>query len=180
MDVTLFATADSPTAAALESVCPHGYAEDPDMDGRVWEALHVSHALDRSGEFDLVHNHLDWLPLCFAGHFAAPLVTTIHGFSGTRHPARVPGARSSSYVSISDADRAPDSTTSRRSTTASTSTPSRSARGRGPGRLGRIHPDKGTAEAIDHREARRAPAGDLRDRPGPAVLRRAGGAAHRR
>ena len=59
VDVTLFATADSRTAAALESVSPHGYAEDPDMDGRVWEALHVSHALTLSGSFDLVHNHLD-------------------------------------------------------------------------------------------------------------------------
>ena len=39
------------------------------MDGRIWEALHVAHALARSGEFDLVHNHLDWLPLAFAAHF---------------------------------------------------------------------------------------------------------------
>ena len=38
------------------------------MDGRVWEALHVSHALARSGEFDLVHNQLDWLPLAFGEH----------------------------------------------------------------------------------------------------------------
>ena len=53
VDVTLFATADSQTAARLEAVAPHGYAEDPSMDGRVWEALHVAHAIDRSGEFDL-------------------------------------------------------------------------------------------------------------------------------
>src|ERR1700760_1279682 len=63
VDVTLFATLDSVTAAALDGVCPHGYAEDAQLDGRVWEALHVSHALARSGEFELVHNHLDWLPL---------------------------------------------------------------------------------------------------------------------
>jgi hypothetical protein len=44
------------TAAALDGVCPHGYAEDPGLDGRVREALHVFHALARSGEFDLVHN----------------------------------------------------------------------------------------------------------------------------
>ncbi len=52
------------------------------MDGRVWEALHVSHALARSGEFELVHNHLDWLPLAFGEHARAPVVTTIHSFSG--------------------------------------------------------------------------------------------------
>src|SRR3954470_4387358 len=60
VDVTLFATLDSVTTAALDGVCAAGYAEDPAMDGRISEALHVAHALDRSGEFDLVHNHLDW------------------------------------------------------------------------------------------------------------------------
>jgi hypothetical protein len=39
VDVTLFATLDSVTAAALDGVCPHGYAEDAQLDGRVWEAL---------------------------------------------------------------------------------------------------------------------------------------------
>ena len=51
VDVTLFATLDSVTAAVLDGVCPHGYAEDTELDGWVWEALHVSHALARSGEF---------------------------------------------------------------------------------------------------------------------------------
>ena len=81
VDVTLFATLDSQTSAALDGVCPHGYAEDDSLDGRVWEALHVSHALERSTEFDLVHNHLDWLPLAFSEYCRARLVTTIHGFS---------------------------------------------------------------------------------------------------
>src|SRR6266496_6755293 len=73
VDVTLFATLDSVTTAALDGVCASGYAEDPAMDGRIWEALHVAHALARAGDFDLVHNHLDWLPLAFAGSFRAPL-----------------------------------------------------------------------------------------------------------
>src|ERR1043165_8970214 len=72
VDVTLFATLDSHTSATLDGVCVTGYAEDPTMDGRVWEALHVAHALARSGDFDLVHNHLDWLPLAFAAHWRAP------------------------------------------------------------------------------------------------------------
>ena len=53
VDVTLFATLDSVTRAALDGVCPRPYEEDPDADGRVWEALHVAHALGRSGDFDL-------------------------------------------------------------------------------------------------------------------------------
>ena len=87
VEVTLFATLDSVTSAALDGICPRPYAEDPSLDGRVWEALHVSHALAHSGEFDLVHNQLDWLPLAFERHVRAPMVTTIHGFSGHRDPA---------------------------------------------------------------------------------------------
>ena len=109
VDVTLFATLDSETSADLDGVCPHGYAEDHTRDGRVWEALHVAHALRRSGEFDLVHNHLDWLPLAFSRHCRAPMLTTIHGFSG---PGILPAYQSadSAYVSISDADRSPELT----------------------------------------------------------------------
>ena len=68
VDVTLFATLDSQTAATLDGVSPRGYEEDDSLDGRVWEGLHVAHALSRSAEFDLMHNHLDWLPLAFAKH----------------------------------------------------------------------------------------------------------------
>jgi glycosyltransferase involved in cell wall biosynthesis len=149
VDVTLFATADSVTAASLESVSPHGYAEDPLMDGRVWEALHVSNALLRSADFDLVHNQLDWLPLAFAQHCRAPLVTTIHGFSGAAIlPAYERAA--SHYVAISDSDRSPRLdylATIHHGVDVSTlpfqATPSDSLVA-----FGRIHPDKGTADAI--------------------------------
>lgn len=106
IDVTLFATLDSVTKAALDGVSPAGYEESAEIDGRVWEALHVSHALSRSGEFDLVHNHLDWLPLAFSQHCAAPMLTTIHGFSG-RSILPAYERADSSYVSISDSDRSP-------------------------------------------------------------------------
>src|SRR3954466_8594629 len=105
VDVTLFATLDSVTKATLDGVCPTGYEESPEIDGRVWEALHVAHALRRSGEFDLIHNHLDWLPLAFAG--STPMVTTIHGFSSPK--ILPPYQRSASaFVSISDSDRVPE------------------------------------------------------------------------
>jgi len=106
IDVTLFATLDSVTKAALDGVSPTGYEESAEIDGRVWEALHVSHALSRSAEFDLVHNHLDWLPLAFSQHCAAPLLTTIHGFSGSSILPAYERA-DSSYVAISDSDRSP-------------------------------------------------------------------------
>ena len=149
VDVTLFATLDSLTKATLSGVCPHGYAEDEAMDGRVWEALHVAQALARSGEFDLVHNQMDWLPLAFAAHSRAPMVTTIHGFSGAGILPAYAQAKSS-YVAISDADRDADlqyvATVYHGIDLDALSL--QSAPGRHLVAFGRIHPDKGTAQAI--------------------------------
>ena len=150
IDVTLFATLDSLTTATLDGVCPTGYEDSPDIDGRVWEALHVSHALHRSGDFDLVHNHIDWLPLAFSQHCAAPLVTTIHGFSGANILPAYRRAKSA-FVSISDSDRSPDLDY------AATvyhgidldGLPFDPSGGEDLVAFGRIHPDKGTHTAIE-------------------------------
>jgi glycosyltransferase involved in cell wall biosynthesis len=149
VDVTLFATLDSQTAATLDGVSPHGYEEDDSLDGRVWEGVHIAHALARSGEFDLVHNHLDWLPLAFSTFCRAQLLTTIHGFSDRRILPAYQGA-DSAYVSISNANRAPE--LDYRATVYHGIDLSRFAFSSAAGDdlviLGRIHPDKGTAEAI--------------------------------
>lgn len=150
VDVTLFATLDSVTSATLDGVCPRGYAEDQSMDGRVWEAMHVSHALARSAEFDLVHSHLDWLPLAFAEHCDAPLLTTVHGLSGAGIlPAYEKGR--SSYVSISDADRVRglDYVATVHHGVDLDGLPFTPDPGPGLVAFGRIHPDKGTHAAIE-------------------------------
>ena len=150
VDVTLFATLDSVTKATLDGVVPAGYEESPDIDGRVWEAIHVAYALRRSGEFDLVHNHLDWLPLAFSAHCDAPMLTTIHGFSG---PDILPAYRRarSAYVSISDSDRSPDleyvGTVYHGIDTEAL--PFDPDGGEDLVAFGRIHPDKGTHTAIE-------------------------------
>lgn len=155
-DVTLFATADSITSATLDAVVPHGYAEDDELDGRVQEALHVGHAMARSGDFDIVHSHLDWLPLAFAAAWRAPLVTTVHGFSGPRIlPAYlaaqgVPAA--SRYVAISDSDRDPRlryAATIHHGIELAAFPLADDVGGDRLVTLGRIHPDKGTADAIE-------------------------------
>jgi glycosyltransferase involved in cell wall biosynthesis len=147
--VTLFATLDSQTSAQLRGISPHGYAEDPSMDGRVWEAMHVANVLSESKNFDLVHNQLDWLPLAFAAHCAAPMVTTIHGFSGAGILPAYKQARSH-YVAISDADRSPDldyvATIYHGVDLAQL--PLNTAPSDDLVVFGRIHPDKGTADAI--------------------------------
>jgi glycosyltransferase involved in cell wall biosynthesis len=150
VDVTLFATLDSITKATLDGVCPTGYEESPDIDGRVWEAIHVAHALRRSGEFDIVHNHLDWLPLAFSEHCAAPMLTTVHGFSGPNILPAYARARSA-FVSISDSDRSPalDYVATVYHGIDTDALPFSADGGTDLVAFGRIHPDKGTHAAIE-------------------------------
>ncbi|MFC7527471.1 glycosyltransferase family 4 protein [Actinoplanes sp. GCM10030250] len=150
VDVTLFATLDSLTKATLDGVVPTGYEESDQIDGRVWEAIHVSHALARSGEFDLIHNHLDWLPLAFSVHCRAPMLTTVHGFSGQNILPAYRRARSH-FVAISDSDRSPDLeyvATVHHGVDLS-ALPVHPDGGDDLILFGRIHPDKGTDIAIE-------------------------------
>lgn len=68
IDVTLFATADSVTSARLDAVCPRPLSEDPSLDPKVWEGLHIGHAFEQARGSDILHNHYDFLPLTYSGH----------------------------------------------------------------------------------------------------------------
>ncbi len=149
--VTLFATADSVTAGTLASTCPTGWSEDSTIDAKVAECVHIADVFERAGEFDLIHNGFDFLPLTYSRLVATPVVTTIHGFSDERIVAVYERYNpTATYVAISDADRHP------RLRYAATIhhgiDTSAFAVDPAPGDhllfFGRIHPDKGTAEAI--------------------------------
>jgi len=150
VDVTLFATLDSLTSATLEGVCPRPYNEDPELDGRVWEALHTGHCLSRIGDFDIVHNHMDWLPLTMSHMCLSRMLTTIHGFGDRRiMPAYQRAA--SAFVSVSDADRTNELhylATVHHGIEMS-QWPYEPVPGDALVVLGRIHPDKATADAIE-------------------------------
>jgi glycosyltransferase involved in cell wall biosynthesis len=109
IDITLFATKGSRTAGKLAGVCPAPYSEDPTIDAKVWEMLHVAHVFERAGEFDLIHNQADFVPLAFSRLVETPVVTTIHGFSSQGIlPAFKAYEDRVHYVAISDADRNSD------------------------------------------------------------------------
>ncbi|MBC7986113.1 MAG: glycosyltransferase family 4 protein [Sphingomonadaceae bacterium] len=151
VDVTLFATLDSETRGALAGVVPAPYSEDPSIDAKVWEMLHVAHVFERASEFDLIHNQADFVPLAFSRLVDTPIVTTIHGFSSERIlPAFRRYDDRVAYVAISDSDRHPDL---RYAATIHHGIPIEEfpfdPRG-GDDLLffGRIHPDKGAKEAI--------------------------------
>jgi hypothetical protein len=108
-EVTLFATSDSITSGHLHAEAPRGYEEDPGIDAKVFEGLHNAAAFERAGEFAIMSNQFDFLPLTYGRLVSTPLVTTIHGFSSE---AILPVYRAydgiGRYVAISDADRHPD------------------------------------------------------------------------
>jgi glycosyltransferase involved in cell wall biosynthesis len=156
-DVTLFATADSITTARLHATSPHGWSDDPTIDPKVAECLHIASVFERADEFDVIHNGFDFLPLTYSSLVDTPVVTTIHGFSS---PAIVPVYErydaTTHYVAISDADRHSRlhyAATVHHGIDTAAFAPSTE-----PGEhllfFGRIHPDKGTAHAIE--VARRA------------------------
>ena len=171
-DVTLFATADSITSARLVAKAPTGYEEDETLDAKVYGGLHIAAAFERAGEFDVLSNQFDFLPLTYSRLVPTPVVaisrfdeltiTTIHGFSSE---AILPVYRAyddvARYVAISAADRRAELTYEATihhgiELTNFTYCPD-------PGAyllfLGRIHPDKGAHRAIE--VAARIPAARL-------------------
>jgi glycosyltransferase involved in cell wall biosynthesis len=107
--ISLFATGDSITQGSLESVCATGYEEDRTQDAKVLECLHISNLMEKADQFDLIHNNFDFLPLTYSGLIKTPVITTIHGFSSTRIiPVYRKYNKTSHYVSISNADRSPE------------------------------------------------------------------------
>lgn len=152
LDVTLFATGDSITAGKLDAVCEKGYEEDRNQDAKVLECLHISNLMEKASSFDIIHNNFDFLPLTYSTFIKTPIITTIHGFSSQKIiPVFKKYNTTTHYVSISNADRSPElkylATVYNGINTSEfefNPTPEDYLL-----YFGRIHPDKGTAEAID-------------------------------
>jgi glycosyltransferase involved in cell wall biosynthesis len=152
VDVTLFASGDSQTTATLASVVAQGWSEDATVEPKVAECLHIAQVFERAEDFDIIHNSFDFLPLTYSALVTTPVVTTIHGFSSPRIlPVYERYNRHTTYVAISDADRHPrlDYAATIHHGIDVDSFGLHSAPGGYLLFFGRIHPHKGTAEAIE-------------------------------
>jgi glycosyltransferase involved in cell wall biosynthesis len=170
VEVTLFATADSITSARLAAVVPTGYSEDETLDAKVWESLHIASLFERADEFDIIHNSFDFLPLTFTRLVDTPVLTTIHGFaSDATLPPYVEYADRVSYVAVSEADRHPalQYVATIHHGIDMSQFEFQPESGDYLLFFGRIHPDKGTAEAIQVAQTVELPltiAGIIQDR----------------
>ncbi|HEX9155754.1 MAG TPA: glycosyltransferase family 4 protein [Nitrospira sp.] len=108
-DVTLFASGDSLTAARLEPICAHALRLNTGIFNRdAPMTMLMEQALGKSGVFDIIHSHLDFMGFPLGRRNATPMVTTFHGRLDLpelqpvfREYAEMP------MVSISDAQRRP-------------------------------------------------------------------------
>jgi glycosyltransferase involved in cell wall biosynthesis len=106
-DVTLFASGGSETSARLHATSPTSLWESG-ADSLAWHAIEIEDLVERSGQFDVIHSHLDALPWLAGDRYQAPLVTTMHGRLDLPDQHRLLSRfRQWPIVSISNAQRKP-------------------------------------------------------------------------
>ncbi len=108
-DVTLFASGDSLTKGKLHAVWPRALRLGrKGVDPSAACSLLLEAVAQRASDFDLIHSHVDWLPIPLLRRTGVPFLTTLHGrldLPGLRDVVRE--FADTSFVSISDDQRQP-------------------------------------------------------------------------
>jgi glycosyltransferase involved in cell wall biosynthesis len=106
--VTLFASEDSNTEAQLIPIVPRALRLANVAQDLPYMTLQIAKVIEMAGEFDIIHNHIDFLPYPYIGSSPCPWITTLHGRLDYpdlqllyKHFQQLP------LVSISDAQRKP-------------------------------------------------------------------------
>lgn len=108
-EVTLFASGDSLTSAALEPAWPRALRLDPSIRDPLAPHMLLLEKVRRvASEFDVLHFHLDYLPFSLFADAGTPFVTTLHGRLDLPELQPVFDAFSDApVISISHSQRAP-------------------------------------------------------------------------
>jgi glycosyltransferase involved in cell wall biosynthesis len=78
--VTLFASGDSKTPADLVPACPRALRLGrPRVDPVAAQTVLLEAVARRADEFDVIHTHIDWIPLPLLKRLGVPFLTTTHG-----------------------------------------------------------------------------------------------------
>jgi len=78
--VTLFASGDSITNSHLIAGCPRALRlENNSLDSLSHHILMLEKIWQHANEFDIIHNHIDYLPFSMFKRVLTPAITTLHG-----------------------------------------------------------------------------------------------------
>ena len=103
--VTLFATADSKTKGKLISSAPRPLREMYVADTTAFTLLNVAKVYKNSGQFDIIHNQLDYYTLPTAALSTTPTIPTLHGPINPENKQIYDQYKDHRFVSISNAQR---------------------------------------------------------------------------
>lgn len=79
-EVTLFASGDSQTSARLHSIFPKALGNSGELKTHpLSPLLHYIECFERADEFDIIHNHAQYMAMFLADLVKTPVVHTIHG-----------------------------------------------------------------------------------------------------
>lgn len=109
-DVTLFATGDSTTSARLHAAYPRAQRLDfpaPSIQRSIWGLRSVGVAYTMQDDFDIIHDHTQWLGASVANISKTPVIMTLHGAITDETKALFESLRNPYLVSISNAQREP-------------------------------------------------------------------------
>ena len=152
--VTLFAPGDSQVDCELVPSVPRSlWSSGYRGDLSAYLNLTLAKAMSKSGDFDIIHSHVDTMGLPFARWCPTPVVSTLHGrLDGMGHPTLLDEFLDVPLVAISESQRR----WSPRANWVATvphgldlsGAPFRSAVGGYLAFVGRIAPEKGVADAV--------------------------------
>lgn len=109
-DVTLYASGDSVTSAALRPACEESLRLQgvPASSSMAQHLLMLETVAQQAYQFDIVHFHLDFMPFSLIRSFSIPAISTLHGRQDL--PGQFPLYREFDdmrLISISDSQRQP-------------------------------------------------------------------------
>ena len=108
-EVTLFASGDSVTSAALVPCCESALRLDSrQLDPVSLHLLMMEEVLKRQYDFDIIHSHVDGIGFVLGRRTEVPVVNTLHGrLDCVEHGFLFREYAESPVISISDAQRSP-------------------------------------------------------------------------
>ncbi|BAC91106.1 glycosyltransferase family 4 protein [Gloeobacter violaceus] len=105
-EVTLFASGDSQTLAALHSVHDRALRlDDRIREPGIYEMMQMSRVYEMAEAFDVIHSHIGCAALPYSGLVKTPTVHTLHGIFTADNSKIYRQCCQQPYISISEAQR---------------------------------------------------------------------------